>query len=108
MKVIKACERQARFKAALDRFIEAAQLTTPELKALSRMLCGIVRKHNVLSVSNSYYSSTDLHDAALICDVICDNPDTLADMDIEAVTEIATHDVLSGKNVTAWFRVVYV
>lgn len=100
----RAMEEEVRVKTAnLDSFINASSLSTAEISALTLKVGDVANRHKVLAVAHEYYTSPD-GDAAVICDVICQDSEILADMDIDVATEIATSDTFSGKNVTVWFR----
>lgn len=100
----KFMEEEVKMKNAnLENFINASSLSTQEISMLTRAVANVAKSHDVLAVSNEYYTSSD-GDAAVICDVICKDADVLADMDIQVATELAVSDIFSEKNVTAWFR----
>ncbi|CAH6101078.1 hypothetical protein [Citrobacter koseri] len=88
---------------ALDRFLDATGLSTSEMSTLTLSVVAVAKKHEVLAVSHDYYTSAD-GDAAIICDVICDDDELISDMDIEVATELAMNGLFAEKNVTAWFR----
>lgn len=87
----------------LNDFIRVTNLNTDEISALTLTVAGVARKYGVLAVAHDYYTSDD-GDAAIICDVLCLDDDTISDMDIEIATELAVSDTFSDKNLTAWFR----
>jgi len=90
-------------KQVLDNFIETTKLTTAEISRLTISVSEVAKKHSVLVVMQDFYTGSD-GEAAIICDVICDDDNVISDMDIDVATEIATNDVFAGKNITAWFR----
>lgn len=87
----------------LNRFAEVVRMSTAEMKYLTRTIVGVAKKRDILAVSQEYYTGND-GDAAVIVDVICDDPDLLAEMDIEVATVLVIDEQLAGKSVTAWFR----
>lgn len=91
-------------KERIEKFQKISGLVQSEIEKFTLLVVNVTHKFNVTAVAHDFYSSVDSTDAAVICDVKCDDPDTLADMDIEIATEIAMSDLFSLKNVTAWYR----
>ncbi|GEM_PF-2669772 len=89
--------------AQLSAFIEVTNLETSRISELTRMVANTTTKYHVIAVSHDYYTSPD-GSAAIICDVICDDPDIISDMDIDIATELAMSEFYVTRNVTAWFR----
>lgn len=87
----------------LDKFHDITKMSTLEISELAMMINNIAKNHGVMIISNEFYTSGD-NDAAIICDVVCDDPDILSDMDIEVATEIAIDERFSAIPATAWFR----
>lgn len=92
-------------KERLEKFQKISGLLQSEIEKFTLLVVNVTNKFNVTAVAHDFYSSVDSTDAAVICDVMCDDPDTLAEMDIEIATVIAMSDMFSLKNVTAWYRV---
>jgi hypothetical protein len=97
-------ERESKVRdGMLNDFIRVTSLSTEEISALTLIVAGVARKYGVLAVAHDYYTSDD-GDAAIICDVLCLDSDTISDMDIDVATELAMNETFSDKNITAWFR----
>ncbi|QDX29565.1 hypothetical protein [Dickeya poaceiphila] len=90
-------------KKQLEDFIEVTSLYPSELKSLSLIASTIAKNHNALATSHDYYTSDD-GDAAIICNVLCDDAEKLANMDIDIAIALATNDSFASKNLTAWYR----
>ncbi|HGW4305859.1 TPA: hypothetical protein ACNIEN_001954 [Klebsiella pneumoniae] len=87
----------------LNRFINVTGLGTEQIAEMTRAVVDVASKYKVLAPSHEYYTSSD-NEAAVICNVICQDEDVIADMDIEIATQLAMNDSFSDKNLTVWFR----
>lgn len=88
----------------LNHFIDVSGLSAEKMAEITMLVSKIARDHDVLTHSNEFYVSSDAQDLAVICTVLTEDADLIADMDIDVATTLAMNEELSTFGITAWYK----
>lgn len=87
----------------IEKFMGISGLSKEDLLDFNLLVVNLTRKYQVNAISHDFYCGVDGNEAAVICEVVCQDPEILSALDIDIATEIATNSHYCSKNITAWF-----
>ncbi|HHR6392175.1 hypothetical protein AB7185_07105 [Providencia rettgeri] len=91
-------------KQKVENFMAKSILSENEIKIAAKIASDVAKEHNVLFGAHEFDVGGDDECPAFIFSAYSLDGPTLADMDIELVTRLATNEQLAGKDFTAWYR----